>query len=341
MPIWHEVGVDDVRQFSPPLADLLASRSADGAAAIADTIGRLLDRLALGVPPDRALAAALPGSGGPGRAGEVLATKRPNTQNSATDGRATPPRIRSTQGAARRAGTSTLDAGRDSRARVEGAIGERWRALGAESGLLGDPGRNQQPCGPDGAGRRQLFAGGWIYWTAGTGAWEVRGAIAERWLQLGAENSHLGYPLGDERACGSDGAGRRQQFAGGWIYWTTDAGACVLHGAIGARWGKLGAGGSHLGYALSDEQPCGADGAGRRQLFAGGWIYWTAGTGAWDVRGTIGEQWLELGAERSLLGYPRSGEQPSGVDRKGRRQQFAGGWIYWTTEKGASVFASS
>lgn len=42
VPVWHEVGVEEVRMYSPPLADLVAARSADGVAAIADAVERVL-----------------------------------------------------------------------------------------------------------------------------------------------------------------------------------------------------------------------------------------------------------------------------------------------------------
>jgi hypothetical protein len=45
-PVWHEVTADEVRGFSPPLADVFAANTADGIGAVADLIERLLDRLA-------------------------------------------------------------------------------------------------------------------------------------------------------------------------------------------------------------------------------------------------------------------------------------------------------
>jgi hypothetical protein len=42
LPVWHDVGSDDVRSFSPPLADVVAARSTDGVEAVADAIVRVL-----------------------------------------------------------------------------------------------------------------------------------------------------------------------------------------------------------------------------------------------------------------------------------------------------------
>jgi TIR domain len=55
LPVWHEVGIDDVRSFSPPLADLVAVESSLGIDAIADAVERVLDRLAAGDNPPTAL----------------------------------------------------------------------------------------------------------------------------------------------------------------------------------------------------------------------------------------------------------------------------------------------
>jgi len=42
LPVWHEVGPDDVRSYSPPLADLFAAKSGDGVDAVADCVLRVL-----------------------------------------------------------------------------------------------------------------------------------------------------------------------------------------------------------------------------------------------------------------------------------------------------------
>ncbi len=55
LPVWHEVGPDDVRSYSAPLADLVAAKTSDGVDAIADQIVRVLNRLAAGGTPEQAL----------------------------------------------------------------------------------------------------------------------------------------------------------------------------------------------------------------------------------------------------------------------------------------------
>lgn len=73
-------------------------------------------------------------------------------------------------------------------------------------------------------GRANHFEAGSVYWSAGTGAHEVHGAIRATWASLGWETSALGFPTSDEYA--EDGA-RRSDFEGGSITWTASGGAKV------------------------------------------------------------------------------------------------------------------
>jgi hypothetical protein len=85
------------------------------------------------------------------------------------------------------------------------------------------------------------------------GAFEVHGAILQRYLALGAEASILGYPRTDETAT-PDGIGRYNHFQGGSIYWTPDTSAHEVHGLIRDRWASLGwERNPQLGYPISNE----------------------------------------------------------------------------------------
>jgi LGFP repeat-containing protein len=85
------------------------------------------------------------------------------------------------------------------------------------------------------------------------GAFEVHGAIREKYLALGAEASVLGYPRTDETSC-ADGTGRFNHFQGGSIYFTPSTSAHEAHGLIRDRWVGLGAESNPaLGYPISDE----------------------------------------------------------------------------------------
>jgi uncharacterized protein with LGFP repeats len=61
-------------------------------------------------------------------------------------------------------------------------------------------------------------------WSQETGAHAVQGEIRQRWLELGAETSELGYPLSEEHDT-ADGQARRTIFQHGEIWWTPESGA--------------------------------------------------------------------------------------------------------------------
>jgi hypothetical protein len=166
---------------------------------------------------------------------------------------------------------------------VCGAILARYQALGGPAGFLGYP-TTDETATPDGIGRYNHFANsGSIYWTPGTGAWSIHGAIRAKWASLGWERSFLGYPTTDETGT-PDGIGRFNHFSSnhsssnvnGSIYWTPGTGARSVHGAIRARWASMGWERSCLAYPVSDEF---AIPGGRQSNFQRGNITWNATTG--------------------------------------------------------------
>ena len=94
---------------------------------------------------------------------------------------------------------------------VFGAIRTKWRALGAEHGLLGYPTTNQKPTSSNN-GFFNDFKGGSIYSSPATGAHETHGLIRTKWLSLGAQKSKYGYPTSDVVAITG---GSRQTFQHG------------------------------------------------------------------------------------------------------------------------------
>ena len=52
LPVWHGVELEDVISYSPPLADVVAARSTDGAESIARAVARVLSRIAEDEHPD-------------------------------------------------------------------------------------------------------------------------------------------------------------------------------------------------------------------------------------------------------------------------------------------------
>lgn len=136
----------------------------------------------------------------------------------------------------------------------------------------------------------------------------------------------LGAPANAEQAT-PDGLGRYRHYKNGSIYWTASTCAWEVHGPVKDKWSDMGWEKGPLGYPLSDDTVA-ADGRGHFSDFQNGSIYWTALTGAHDLRGAIRSQWLNLGAERSVLGYPISDETEE-LDGSGRFNVFEHGTMHW------------
>ncbi|WP_406632813.1 polysaccharide deacetylase family protein [Pseudarthrobacter quantipunctorum] len=215
---------------------------------------------------------------------------------------------------------------------VHGAIRGRYLAFGGPAGLLGFP-LTDETTTPGAAGQYNDFAGGSVYWSPGTGAHEVHGAIRGRYLAFGGPAGLLGFPLTDETTT-SGTAGQYNDFAGGSVYWSPGTGAHEVHGAIRGRYLAFGGPAGLLGFPLTDETGT-PDGVGRYNHFSGmnasSSIYWSPATGAHEVYGAIRARWVALGWERSRLGYPTSGEY--GITG-GRRSDFQHGSILWHAASG-------
>ncbi|MGY1841151.1 MULTISPECIES: LGFP repeat-containing protein [unclassified Modestobacter] len=106
---------------------------------------------------------------------------------------------------------------------MHGSIYQTWARFGWESGRLGFP-LTDETGTPDGVGRFNHFEGGSVYWTPGTGAHQIEGAIRDRWAALGWERSYLGYPTSDEYPVPG---GRRSDFQGGSLTWNAATGEVV------------------------------------------------------------------------------------------------------------------
>ncbi len=101
---------------------------------------------------------------------------------------------------------------------IHGAIYDKWATMGWETSVVGYP-MTDEGTTPDTIGRYNYFTGhGAIYWTPGTGAWSVHGAILDKWASMGWETSCLGYPVSDEFAVSG---GRRSDFQRGDIVWAS------------------------------------------------------------------------------------------------------------------------
>ena len=225
---------------------------------------------------------------------------------------------------------------------VYGGIGAKWRALGAESGILGAP-TSDEADAPSG-GRFQSFQRGYVIWSPSTGAHTMFGSIYEKWKSLGGVSAY-GFPTTDE----SPGArgGRFNDFnRGNSLYWSTPTGAHAVYGFIRNKWRELGGDNSFLKYPTTDELP--AANGGRMSGFEGGTIYWHPGFGAHTVYGRILEEWNRHGREAGACGYPTSDEYDFddgrdtgeyGTGKRFRRSNFANGYIIWSKRRDQIIAA--
>jgi hypothetical protein len=157
--------------------------------------------------------------------------------------------------------------------RTVGEIDKRYQAFGGCGSFLGTA-LTDEITTPDGAGRYNVFVAGSIYWSPATGAFEVHGAIRDKWAELGWEAGALGYPLSNETKT-PDGAGRFSVFQRGSIYWSPQTGAHEVRGAIRDKYAATGWEAGPLGYPTSDEY---AVSGGRRSDFQHGSITWDSAT---------------------------------------------------------------
>lgn len=210
-------------------------------------------------------------------------------------------------------------------------ISRAYAALGGSASRLGTSVTGEY-CGLAKSGCFQQFRSGWLYWTSGTGAQPVVGAIGDRWQDLGWELGRPGYPTSAER-CGLRDSGCVQSYEGASIFWSPGSGAWETWGAIGATHRTFGAEGGQLRYPTGPEFCTIRDG-GCFQRYQGGNIYYSPAGGTQPVWGAIFDAWADQRWEDGPLGYPTSREFCTLKDR-GCFQRYEGGSIYWSPGTGA------
>jgi uncharacterized protein with LGFP repeats len=236
---------------------------------------------------------------------------------------------------------------------VLGAIRDRWRLLGWEAGVMGFPTTGETPTA-DGRGRYNHFSkngrttDGSIFWTVQKGAWGIKNAIRAAWIATGAERGPLGFPVTNESLC-PDRIGYYNHFSSdlvntnGSIYWTYGTGAHYVRNAIRTAWAATGWETGPLGYPTTDEAAT-PGGRGlyndfsKTQSSSTGSIYWSAGTGARWLNGSIWSRYRSLGADSSQLGLPTTSltTTPSGSVC-----QFEGGTITYTSSTNTTTVVYS
>ncbi|MGW0455988.1 LGFP repeat-containing protein [Gordonia sputi] len=163
-------------------------------------------------------------------------------------------------------------------------------------------------------------------------AFQVCGVIRDKYNQMGGPASFLLYPKSNELT-NPGNTGKRSEFVGGNIYWSTATGAHPVAHEFLFKWGDHGYERGFLKYPKTDEIVL-SDGVSRRQEFQGGHIYWSVATGAHSIQGLIYDKWQAMNAETGVLGFPTTDEIVT-PDGKGRYNTFQGGAIYWSPTTGA------
>ena len=233
---------------------------------------------------------------------------------------------------------------------ADAAITQAWDAGGGPTGPLGMKDGEVYAAG-DGFG--QNFAGGKIFFTPGTGAHIMQGAILDKYMALGGPaDGDLGFPNIDEGA-GMAPDSRNTTFSAAdkpVIFWTPDTGAHVVRGALNAAWDKLGGSAGVLGVPSEDEV---YRGDAVSQNFTGGQLSWNRKTGAFtstppeladqlaglaipgDATTAIDAARRAAGGPMGPLGAQEGAQYKIGSDGVG--QNFAGGKIFYTPATGANV----
>jgi uncharacterized protein with LGFP repeats len=198
-------------------------------------------------------------------------------------------------------------------ARYDTAVDTKYAALAGAS----SPGTPTSLEYDIAGGRARNYAGGRIYWSAGTEAHEVHGAILTKYLAAGGP-AKTGFPTSDE--LGVTG-GRASYFTRGRIYWSSTTRAHQVTGPILTKY--LAAGGP-TGFGLPMTDVVGAAGGSYAHFTGGRSIFWSAAGSAHLVYGAIRAKYAALGYQKSCLGYPTTDEY---AVTDGRRNRFAGGSI--------------
>jgi hypothetical protein len=148
----------------------------------------------------------------------------------------------------------------------------------------------------------------------GAGVGQRCESIDQKYTSFGAEGSTLGVPISEETALADAAIGRYRHYRKS------------LHG-----------GHNTLSVSVHGEHPtCEKPELGETTEVESS-IYWSPRTCARVVQGDIRKLWLEMGAEKSNLGFPVSDETIT-ADGLGRMSRFEHGQIWWYPDKGAYVY---
>ncbi len=189
--------------------------------------------------------------------------------------------------------------------------------------LVSDEGNTTKP-----GGRKSLFRKGGIYWSPATGSFPVTGQMYIDYEQFG-ESAFIGWPVAASNPISN---GKEQVFQGARMYYKNGSPkAFEVHGAILAKY--LATGGVNIwGYPATNESDIlnGASIVGKFNDFENCTIYWTSGTGAFEVHGDIRQKYRDLNGPIGQMGFPTSDESDiPGSSGGSRYNTFQNGSILW------------
>lgn len=164
-------------------------------------------------------------------------------------------------------------------------------------------------------------------------SYQVCGRIRDKYNQLNGPNSYLLFPKSNELT-NPNNTGKRTEFVGGNIYWSSATDAHPVAHDFLTKWGQYGYESGFLKYPTTDEILLGVGVDGRRQDYQGGSLWFSFPTGTHNVQGAVRDKYQAMGAEKSYLGFPTSDETVT-PDGKGRYNYFENGAIYWSSATGA------
>lgn len=212
-----------------------------------------------------------------------------------------------------------------------GTPGDAGSSSTAESSPISPSTRGGASTVPDAPGKRlapAAVAAGCQTYPPTT--FQVCGRIRDKYNQTGGPTGFLLFPKSNELT-NPGNTGKRSEFLGGNIYWSTATDAHPVAHDFLTKWGEKGYEAGFMKYPTTDEVVL-SDG--RRQEFQGASIYWSALTGAHNVQVLIRDKWRDIGAESGDFKYPTTDETttPDGI---GRYNSFQGGAVYWSPSTGA------
>jgi uncharacterized protein with LGFP repeats len=184
------------------------------------------------------------------------------------------------------------------------------------------------------SGAWQWFQGGTMYWTAGSGAHVIRGAMKDYFGSLGGLVGRLGWPTSDETRVASGGGGVWQSFTGGSAFVRDTRATSATWDALGDYYVTRGGPQGSLGWPEGNEVPWTANGAtGSYQYFQAGTVYSRDSLVVTVASGPLRIAYGASGGSSGPLGWPTA-DQVCTSDGS-CSQTFQGGGLYRTATYGA------